>query len=84
MILLDSGLGFFYSPPMDAPSVAPSLKEILDRIVQIEARLHKIDDCFLSLFERLEALDSQRVADYYNIQIDQKLEEYERKYRPRV
>ena len=50
----------------------PSTKELLDRIVRLETSTSRLCD-------RIEALELHNVAEYYNRQIDQKLDEYEKK-----
>lgn len=69
---------------MEALRAAPRLDELLDRIVQMEARLHKTEDCLVSVIESIEKLQLGRVADYHNQQIDQKLEQYENRNKPKA
>lgn len=62
-------------------SKSPNVNELADRIAQIEARLYKIDDCLVALFDRIDDLELKREADFHNAQIDKLLDEYESKNR---
>jgi hypothetical protein len=61
---------------------SPVAKEPLDRIVQIEERLRKMEDCLVAAFDRIEELELQRVSDRHNDGIDRLLDEYEQRNKP--
>lgn len=50
----------------------PTTIELLDRIIRLETSVSRLCD-------RIEALELHNVEDYYNRQIDQKLDEYAKK-----
>jgi hypothetical protein len=56
-------------------------KEFADRIARLEAlvdhQISQIHTTLSNLCDRIEVLERHNVAEYYNRQIDQKLDEYE-------
>jgi hypothetical protein len=60
----------------------PANRALLERVADLERRLVKTEDCVVVLFERIEQLELQRVADQHNQKIDLLIDRYEQQDKP--
>lgn len=72
----------------DLQNSVTGLEKLLDtaikRIHELDYQVGKLLNCIETAYRRLDELELQRIADYYNVRIDKKLDEYENKNKPKT